>query len=131
MNAAITPFEAIAGASVAFLARHRHVDGNLATPSNTSAIQVRVVGDGAIGETLNTALTPVSTYVFATLQTADSRWPLDVNDDDDEQGYNFRYVAPPTAFPSQGHYRVEFKITHTDESVTKIVFEGPVRSSST
>lgn len=131
MTISVAEFECIAGSSVAFLARHRHVDGTYAIPDNTSAIQVRVDGDGNIGKTLDGALAPVGSYLFTELQIADPRWPLDANDDDDEHGYNFRYVAPPAAFPRQGHYRVEFKFTHTDGTVTKLIYEGPARSSST
>jgi hypothetical protein len=131
MTISVAQFECIAGTSVVFLARHRHVDGTYAIPANTNSIHVKIEGDGGIGVTVNNAsLTPVGDYLFTELQTSDPRWPIDVNDDDDEHGYNFRYIAQPAAFPKQGHYRVEFKFTHNDGTVTKLAYEGPARSSS-
>jgi hypothetical protein len=127
----VAQFECLAGTSVVFLARHRHVDGTYAISANTSTIHVRVTGDGDIGQTLDTDLTPIGSYLFTELQLDDPRWPLDVNDDDGEHGYNFKCVVSPVAFPRQGHYRVEFKFTHTDTTVTKLAYEGPARSSST
>lgn len=127
----VTQFECVAGTSVVFLARHRHVDGTYAIPANTTSVRVKVDGDGDIGTTLNADISPLGSSLFTELQTNDPRWPLDVNDDDIERGYNFRYIASGSAFPKQGFYRVEFKFTRTDGTVTKLVYEGPARSSST
>lgn len=124
---AVFQFECVSGCSVAFLARHKHVSGDLATIANTLSVHVLVVGDGEIGTTLNEDLDP-DAVIFDELQTDDDRWPIDVNDDDSEHGYNFLHVVGPDSFPATGFYRVVFTITDSDENVTKIIFEGPARS---
>jgi len=121
-------FACIAKTSVAFLARHRHVDGTYAIPANTESISVKVTTEAGV-VAYEGDIDPTAPNLWTELQTADSRWPIDANEGDDA-GYNFVWISPLDAFPTQGHYRVEFTFTHTDETVTKLVYEGAARSTN-
>lgn len=127
MAAAPSPFECTAKENVWFAVRKRHITGQLITNANTAGISVIITGDRGIGQTLSA--TGVGT-IYDTLVTNDPRWPDNCNEDLTEKGYNFDYIAPVTAFPSSGYYRVEFKFTDTNGNVTKHTFNGPARSTS-
>lgn len=103
---------------IALMDRVKNINGALITQASVSSLSYKVyaclsedeVVDGS-GEQVGTTttLTPVSDYVFDTLQTA-APW------DADETGYNLRIDLPGTARPAPGWHRVEITITPTSGS---------------
>jgi hypothetical protein len=63
-----------------------------------------------------TQLTPVSTYVYDTLQT-DNDWSAD------STGYNFKFTAPAASFPVGNKWnRVEVKVTPSSGEAFVVVW---------
>lgn len=81
------------------------VDGNPAQQTDITALSVKVFDESDDTETYTATLSPVSSYVYDTLQT-DPIWTLD------NTGYNVKVKLPATAFPTGGAtYRGELAIT--------------------
>ena len=103
-------------------------NGSLATPSNVSAVSIRVVKQGGTVTYPATGQT-VATVILSPAVTSDPNYQSDSNDSRTERGYNFRWVAPGSAFPSAGWYTVHVTVTATDASITVLTFEGAIRGS--
>ena len=113
------------GANLVVMARGRDIDAALLLQANVTAITYHVQDED--GEVIaETGLTPVSSYIFDTLQTTqlDARWTKDAI------GYNFRHILAPTDLPNGGKkHWVTYKFTDSSSRVTKLGIEAPVTES--
>ncbi len=85
------------------MSRVKGLSGSYITQASLSAITCKVYNN--VGTLVTSPTVTISSSVFDTLQTTDSRWTRDTT------GYNFLFTIPAAAFPSVGLYRVEFKFT--------------------
>lgn len=83
--------------------------------ADISAITYTVYGTNDIVVVADSPLTPVSTYVYDTLQTGDA-WPY-------TPGFNFFATLPASRFATAGVYRVVVKITLVSLTASPIFFE--------
>lgn len=97
------------------MARVVGADGSNITQASVDTIKL-YVHDADDAEVIGETAVTVASAVFDTLQT-DARWTYD------DQGYNFRYTVPATAFPTAGTHYVEFKITDTSGNVFWLAFD--------
>jgi hypothetical protein len=78
--------------------------------ATVSALTVNVYAKGATPGT-PTSLTPISTYVYNTLQTADAAWT------EDATGYNIKYELPSASIPAEGIYYVDLEATSSGKKI--------------
>jgi hypothetical protein len=103
-----------ANSPAVLLFRVAKMDGTLIKQADVASISVATY-DTQSQAIVGTAFTPsVNTSVFDTLQT-DSRWNADA------VGYNVAIAMPATAWPAQGRYQVEVKITPAAGSIFYLV----------
>lgn len=97
--------------SVVLMARILHTDRNPIQQADFGSITIKAYDLADTSTTTYAATLVVADVIFDTLQT-DARWTKD------STGYNFRTIAPPTAFPNgDSTYSVEVKITDSVSAV--------------
>lgn len=102
----------------------RQANTQYANKTATTAIQGKVKRQGTTVATFDAALTPIASYLADDLQTSDPGYACDTNDARTVRGFNFSWLIPASAFPSEGWYTVEVKFTDAN-GVTRLVWSGP------
>lgn len=119
MTAPIIPrIAAIEDTDVAYLARIQTIAGANITIAAISTITYAVFDLDAVGQgSVASGSVTVASAVYDTLQTG-SGWT------EDDDGFNFRFVIPYTAFPSPDRqYQVEFTFTPTSGNPFKSLLQ--------
>lgn len=117
-----------AGETVTLRAYVMLAGGVLASPTNVASIEAVIEPLGGAATFPAAALT-VADVLFDPVVTSDPNYNSDGNDSRSERGYNLAWTPPATAFPAAGWYTARLTITSSDELVTVVVFEGPIRGS--
>ena len=88
------------------------------TQASVSSITYKVfdLSSGTPPDQVTSGTLTVSSVVFDTYQT-DARWTKD------STGYNFRWDAPASAFPSWSVYQIEIKFTPSSGETFFLVFK--------
>jgi len=125
-EARVWPMHVQVGCDAAFLALILGLDGDPVVAADFTGITVWVKGQRLANPTVNNEV--VATSTVTALVTNDPRWLDNVHEAN--VGRNFEHFLSPAAFPSADHYRVEYTFTFVGARKTKLIFEGPARSSN-
>lgn len=97
----------IENSSVTLLARVFDAHGDLITQADIASISLKVYNADSGDEVVPAPEVVVAEVVFDEIQK-DARWSVD------DIGYNLAIPLGGAAFPTQGNYQIEAKITPTD-----------------
>ncbi|MBM4089561.1 MAG: hypothetical protein FJ276_09050 [Planctomycetes bacterium] len=114
----------VAGAANKVYGQARQANTQYANTTDTTAIEAKVKRQGTAEPTFDGELTPVSDYLTDHMQTSDPGYSCDTNDARTVRGFNFSWLIPASALPSEGWYTVEVKFTDAN-GATRLLWSGP------
>ena len=105
------------------MARVLAISGSVITQATISSATVKVYDTDSGNALTYSATLTVSSVVYDTLQTSDSRWTVDAT------GYNFAYSVPAAAFAHGGRtYQVEIRLVPTSGGDIHVVVRSLTRN---
>lgn len=126
-GAQVYRFETFVGCDVVCLAYVTGDDGEPILRADLSSITLYVTRQRTTTPTVNGTSLTIANVLSDTLVTDDPRWSEEALET--TVGRNFAHVVAGSAFPVADSYRIEYTFTATSGVKSKLIFEGPARSS--